>query len=360
MPSAPVLDVESLLAPLTGPKPEGKRLPSFDPKENALDQKKIKEYRETVDPESEKKDAERIAIENYSGPEREEFLKMEMSRIGSLKAKKPQWEKIIQEGSTYLKESGKDLQLAIMMIEALTMKNKFAGTRDGIKLVRRLCEECWDVMHPVIDDPDNAEDVDMRVAIFSFLEEEEKSPFFPNTIRATPLLSSSEKQISVLACRPPKSGSFKQDSEIAVTNEELQNAINYATDQQLAQIGELVADCNEAIEELNTLVQVLDEKIGKKFEPEVRAPSLAKTRDALSDCLTMMQGILNQRSGSEDGNSDSNGGTSDNGSSGGGSAGGTALNAVRTRSDIYARLRELANLLQQMDPQSAVPPLVHR
>src|SRR5207248_3867344 len=58
------------------------------------------------------------------------------------------WARAIQVASSTLAETSKDLLVAARLTEALTRKHGFPGLRDGLTLLKRLCEECWDRLYP--------------------------------------------------------------------------------------------------------------------------------------------------------------------------------------------------------------------
>ena len=163
MPSAVVLDPEPLLAPISDVSPSGQKLA-------LMDRNKLKEQREDFDPERD------LSPEDRRNPQ-----------MAELKRKIPQWDKIIEFCTQFLGKSGKDLRAVFALIEALSQRHGFAGLRDGLRLLRRLCVECWDRMHPEVTDPNSTEELEARMGLFSFLDEELKQPFFPNVIRAIPL-----------------------------------------------------------------------------------------------------------------------------------------------------------------------------
>ena len=164
MASALLLDPEDFLPPIPGDNPAGTPL-------GIADRNKLVEYQEDFDPERDLSEEERRS-----------------PQFAESKRKSPKWNDIIDFGTKYLKDKGKDLEVAVRMIEAMTKKTNggFAGTKTGFRLVRRLCEECWDRMTPVIEDPSNPEDMEFRTSKLNWLDDTEKKPYFPTTIRGCP------------------------------------------------------------------------------------------------------------------------------------------------------------------------------
>ena len=53
-----------------------------------------------------------------------------------------------------LAKQTKDLWLAVWLTDALIARDKFAGLRDGIDLLRALIETFWDTLYPELEDGD--------------------------------------------------------------------------------------------------------------------------------------------------------------------------------------------------------------
>ena len=53
-----------------------------------------------------------------------------------------------------LARTSKDLLVAARLTEALVKCHGFGGLRDGLRLLRRLAEDCWDRIYPAIQDGD--------------------------------------------------------------------------------------------------------------------------------------------------------------------------------------------------------------
>jgi type VI secretion system protein ImpA len=322
-----VFDPEPLLAPFADDEPAGKR-PSI------LDRNKLKEYREDFDPERD------LSEEDRRNPAMAEKQKVV-----------PQWDKVVAFAKDYFAKTGKDLTVAMPLTEALARRHGFAGLRDGIKFVRRLCEDCWDRIHPMIENADDPEEMEGRVAPFVFLDDEINQPRFPTTVRSIPLLHTAEGvAVSYLNCQ-----SFDANAPALVPPEAFRAAVTAATDSQVAAIRELEADMGEALDELRLLGEVLDAKAGSN------SPGFTSLRRAIDDCRTMAQQILRMRGGSAAVESEST--ATDEGGApvrNSGGSGGTALATIRSREDVYARLLDLALMLEQFDPHSPVPFLIRR
>ncbi len=325
MPTPTVFDPEPLLAPHGDDEPAGKR-PSI------LDRNKLKEYRDDFDPERDLSEEDR---RNPTMSAKEKVI--------------PQWDKIISFGKDYFAKTGKDLTVAMPVVEALARKEGFAGLRDGLIFLRRLCEDCWDRMYPLIEDASDPEEMEGRVAPFAFIDDEVNQPRFPNTVRGIPLLYTSEGvAVSFANCQ-----SYESNAKPLVPQDAFHATINSASMEQVELIRQYDEDLSAAIAELQALVAVLDAKAGSN------APGLGALKKAIEDCQSISKQVIHLRGGgpsAESANESAEGSTGV--SSGGG--GGTALGAVRSREDVYARLSELTQLLEQFEPHSPVPFMIRR
>lgn len=327
MPSPTVFDPEPLLAPLGDDEPAGKR-PTI------LERNKLKEYRDDFDPERDLSDEDR---RNPAMAEKQKVV--------------PQWDKVLQFGRDYFAKTGKDLTVALPMVEALARKDGFAGLRDGLQFLRRLCEECWDRMYPRIEDASDPEEIEGRVAPFSFIDDEINQPRFPNTVRGIPLLYTPEGvAVSFANCQ-----SYESNAGPAVPQDAFRTAVSAASMDQIEVIRAIDEDMTAALAELQGLVALLDAKAGSN------APGLSGLKKAIDDCQSMSKQILHLRGGGMqevvEEEPTAEGETTTIRSNGGG---GTALGSVRSREDVYARLNELTLLLEQFDPHSPVPYLIRR
>ena len=126
MPAAPILDAEAMLLPVPGDDPAGRPL-------GLRERNLLKEYREEHDPAKLSADD----LKDYA--------------LANKPRKLADWPKLFEFGTDYLVTHGKDLRLVMLMTEAAVHTSGFRGLRDSLKLIRRLCEECWGAMLPAID-----------------------------------------------------------------------------------------------------------------------------------------------------------------------------------------------------------------
>jgi type VI secretion system protein ImpA len=214
------------------------------------------------------------------------------------------------------------------------MRNGMGGARDGFRLLRRMVEECWDRTQPPIEEPD---DLEIRAGMYNWLDDPLRGALFPNKLRASPMLFNGATPISYVTCRgmggnPPEVGTDQVSAAArAADTERCQN---------------LVDDVDEALDEVNRLGTLLNEKM-----PDV-APSFYDVRKALEDCQTIAQWIRQENGGGEASAAEAGTGAASSGSA--------AVGGATTREGAYKQLEAAADALARVEPHSPVPYLVKR
>ena len=184
---------------------------------------------------------------------------------------------MIRLASDTLTETSKDLLVAARLTEALTKEHGFGGTRDGLRLMRRLVEECWDRLNPAIESED---DLEIRAAPFYWLDEPDRGARFPFTLRQVPMVSGAEGQFGWLQWRQSQSG------KDGISPADIEKVIQ-ATPREHCQA--MVDDLTEIWQELDALAKDLNSKIGQY------APSFVGLRQAVGECRALAQQILQQK-----------------------------------------------------------------
>ena len=82
------------------------------------------------------------------------------------------WREILDIAPTILKEKSKDLEVAAWYLEALLRIYGFGGLRDGFRLSAKLIEGFWDDIYPVPDEDDEEDVREIRSAPFAGLNGE--------------------------------------------------------------------------------------------------------------------------------------------------------------------------------------------
>jgi type VI secretion system protein ImpA len=313
MPSPPIIDFVALLAPIPGDEPAGSGVPL--PVREELDQ-----ARKEVDP-------------NDFDPE---------DPMRPTEAKRADWPRIIDICQEILVESSKDLMLVARLTEALTKVHGFVGLRDGLDLFRRLVDEAWDRIRPVIEEPD---DLEARATAFNWLDDPDRGSRFPTTVRMIPVISSGNVALSWLEWSQSRKGKG------AVTAEAFDLAVNAAPRAACVLVFE---DIEETVSIFQSLCEQLNARMGQL------APGLTSLRQAVFECRTLAKQILDRKGPEAEAVEEGSVGVAGSEGGGGGGEGFSIGRAMQSRAQIYARLSEAAEILGQLEPHSPIPYLIRR
>lgn len=299
MPTADLLEFDAIVAPIAGDDPAG------DPKDFFMLRRTLDECRTEHDP----------SQYPEGTPEHEQ------------EKRDANWGKILQEARSALTSKCKHILYAVRICEALVMMHGFAGVRDGMKLCRRLVEDCWDRMYPKIEEPG---DEAARIAQLNWLGDPISGAFYPTKVRKTPLFGA-------LSWQSWKDGAGNFEAAVAsATTEQCQL---------------LVDDLEAARHELDSLVSVAESRSPNDV------PELGEVSRALQDCLVLAQQGLQKKVGSGGGT----GGEMMVAEGGGAvAAGGIPMGAGASREQIYEAVMRLADSLERIEPHSPVPALLKK
>lgn len=253
MPSAPTLDVNTLLTPIAGENPAGASL-RYDPIYDV-----IKEARRSDD------------TLNQGDWQRE--------------IKTADWRKVTETASDALVTKSKDLQIAAWLTEALVKQRGFAGLRDGFQLLRGLQAQFWNPLYPEVEDGD----LEARIMVIEFLNRE-----LPPALRQIPVTQGEvyswsrwkeSREVDNLGRQDPAAHAAAR-AEGKITGEQFDKAV---TATPPAYYATLFEDLNQTWEEYQQLDQVMNEKFGRE------APSLLEVKKAVEECRTLVNGIAKQK-----------------------------------------------------------------
>jgi type VI secretion system protein ImpA len=304
MASPQLLDFDALLAPIPGDNPAGEKV---SPEVND----KLEKMRTEVNPED---------------------LDPEDPTRAEVQAQKADWPGTLQLTERTLTERSKDLLIAAKLTEALVKLHGFAGLRDGLHLLRRMVAECWDRMYPLVEEEG---DLEVRAGRFNWLDVADKKPYFPNTVKAVPLVFKDGQGFSLLDQK-------RQPAEF-------EEAIQATPRDECVTIAD---DLKQALEELGELTKLLDGKMGQA------APGMTGLRQVLGECHTAAQQILRLKP--DDGAAPVRAGSVVPATRGNGQPPSTRPAPGTSREAIYAQLKQSAAVLRQLEPHSPIPYLIER
>lgn len=327
MPSASLLDFDALLAPIDGDDPAGVRM--------------------------------------FNSPEYDEIKKSRQERSRDLlqeEEKAADWPRIINLAKEVVSRRSKDLQFTAWLTEALTKVERFAGLRDGLKLLTGLLENYWGELQEPADPGDDAawsgafprpdgNDLEPRLGPVQWLLDADRGSRLPITVRDLPLVSNGEEAFSWNTWKSvnpvrPKGASEDDDaySQRVASAEALRGRMDAAFLQSGSgpELSTLYEDAQEAQNELKRFDDELERRFGND------APGASVLRSAIEDCLQLMRSRLPQQAGEPTSiELETQASPGQNGQAAGNGE-------IRSREDAFRRLRQVADYLTRHEPQNPV------
>ncbi|WP_184046470.1 type VI secretion system protein TssA [Roseospira visakhapatnamensis] len=261
MSSPPVLDLETLLAPIAEDQPTG-----TDIREDASP---TSPYYALKDARNAARAAERQVVD--AGEDESSSLARE-------------WRDILTLAPEVLTTRTKDLEVCAWLIEALVRGQGFAGLRDGCALVTGLVDRYWDDLHPMPDE----DGLEMRLAALAGLNGEGADGTLVMPLRKVPLVAGNGEilahwhfeQASELAKVADEERRQRRIEDGAVTMDRIEAA---AADTPADLIVTTMADLNEAQDAYAAMIAALDDKAGAEAPPGGTIRSVLETvKDTLS------------------------------------------------------------------------------
>lgn len=325
MPSARVIDLESLLAPIAGDDPCGVSL-RWD---SLYDQIRTA----------------RTVEEGVLGD-------------GASTSNRVNWAEIARLAISALAERSKDLMIAAWLTEALLALHGFAGVRDGLSLIHGLLTRYGDGVFPLPDDGD----LEPRIAPLVWLMDADRGARLPNRLREIPFFPDAEDVFSWAYWKsryaPPK-GDDESDEAFARRKYDAEQRERRFEEASSSASLEFVTALCEDIQEANGALRDLDALLTQRFGD--LAPGVTAFRQALEECQALIRRIVRDKGGLVGGASDvAETPVAAPGDEPASRAAATGSGPITSREDAFRRLAEVATYLRRAEPQSPVPLLIDR
>jgi type VI secretion system protein ImpA len=266
-------------------------------------------------------------------------------------AEPPDW-RAVRDQSGALLALSKDLRVAAFLVRALIETEGFEGLAGGLKLVRRLVEEQWATLHPMLDAEDN-DDPTFRVNAMAALTHRDVL----QAIRSAPLVTSkafgsvSLRALDGAAPRPAPAAGAKPAPQQGPSAGALEAAFQQVTPDVLSQATATLARCSQ---EAAALALGWSERLpssGPDFT-ELRR-TLAQAHQAVRTRMEQRQGDAAQPAGDA-----SNGGAAAEAAEA--PAGVSLRGEVRSRDDVLRAIDAICAYYARAEPSSPVPLLLQR
>jgi len=319
----PAIDIEALLTPISVERPAGESLRY----EGTYD--RIREARREDDPDL-------------------------PQGVWQTSLKRADWDTVASICMEALETRSKDLQIAAWLMEAWLHLYGFAGVREGVALLRRLCEAFWEGLYPEIVD----EDVEHRIGPIDWVNEKlsiqlKRIPItqphrgdvdaysWADWETATHLENLAKRDIDILK---------SADAEGKTTLARFRGSVMLTEKAFYMGLFEDLSDVLDAVVELERL---MEEKCGS------RGPSQYQFKEVTTQIQHMVSNILREReeeeveAAEEEADEDAMVLPSEEKRPFGGGP-------VRSRAEAYQRLAEIADYLLSVEPHSPAPYLIRR
>lgn len=301
-----------------------------------------------------------------------------------IEPKKAAWNEVEKVCASILKNTSKDLQIAMWLMESKTVMYRLPGLTQGLQLVHGLCERFWDEIWPNIG---SGGDMTARVSPFYFFAEK-----IADRILSIPLTAPQDGMSSALCLSDWVTArhNLRRKEPEGITVDDFQKSFGSTATDFMAATDKGV---QEALEEVKNLENFLNSKCerdapsfrnvydnlneikqlnGKNFEERLKAEAEAEAkrqaqlaveeaeRKALEAAAVNSGGDIAAKDGS--GSSGNNGGNGGNGRTGGtgenGGTDGSDGTHEATLDEAYKALNDIAAFLEQQQPQSPSSVLV--
>jgi len=324
-----VIDVESLLAPIPGPAPNGVNIrEDFSP---ASPYFKLRDARHAARAAERRADTE-----------------------GENSALLPEWRTIMDLAPKVLAEKSKDLEVAVWLIEALVRSQGFAGLRDGLALSRGLVENYWDGLHSLSDEEGDV----TKVAPLTGLNGQDAEGTLIQPLRKAPITKRGDEgpfaayhydQALALSQISDPGARARREEAGGVTLERFTAAVNASGGEYYI---ELIGNIEESLAELDGLTQALDERAGPA------APPSSAIRNTLQTILETVRGfskdLVNRARPAATETATGASSETPNGSGGNGQGSGNVMGPIRSREDAFRLLLEVADYFSKYEPHSPI------
>jgi type VI secretion system protein ImpA len=274
--------------------------------------------------------------------------------------KRAQWDRVSELAADALTSKSKDLQLAAWLLEAGIHLHGFAALAPCLTLTCALCEQHWEFLYPRAEDAD----VEFRTNVIHWANDK----LLP-ALRLVPLTQahSDERPFSWADWEHAR----RNEQHLAARGDGVEPAGVTAADLAKALAGtatEWLCGLHASLESGREAVEALDATLNDLCGNA--APSLQRMDDLLGQIQALLESALRERgvsleaalheepTGEPSGDDENEGGDADREREP--DIPRALAGEIRDRASAYARLAELADVLQRLEPHSPVPYLLKR
>ena len=197
---------------------------------------------------------------------------------------------VIKLASDAIAKRGKDLQLAVWLVDAHIRREHFAVIPSCFKFLHDLCDQFWETVHPEMEDGD----LEVRATPLEWLGSKLDEPIRLLPITPSGLSWFRYKESRTVGYEAEATSEDKRKnrnqliSEGKISADEFDQAIGAMPKEFCEKQFKQIEESLEALEELTSF---LDEKFGDL------SPSFIKVRTALEENAQVVKGFINKKGG---------------------------------------------------------------
>lgn len=326
MPSPALIDVESLVSPISEENAVGEDI--------RQDSSPTSIYNSIKDARNAARAAERHSL--FDG--------------GSNEAME-NWHKILELAPEILKNHSKDLEVASWYTEALIRRAGFQGLRDGFAVIHQLIDNYWDNIYPLPDDEDGLE---TRTAPLTGLNGEGAEGVLIAPIRNVIITEGGEpgpfsfwqyKQALDIQKIADDAARNQKVQKIGYSLEDIENAVAGSSEEFYVN---LCDDVSISINEYRKISKALDDLCGTHD-----APPTSNIINTLEDALSIVKHIARFKLPVESSNEEDIG--EDGVAISGGRSGVVKVpGSIKTRDDAFRHLNNISEFFRKTEPHSPI------
>ena len=259
MASPLTLELESLLAPISGPAPCG-----ADPRSDTA----------PTSPYQLVKDARYAAADAERGLERGFAEAADAKKAEA--TEKQSWPLIVASGTALIASTAKDLEVATWVTEALLRLHRIAGLRDGLLLIEGLVNQYWDGLFPLPDE----DGLETRLAPLAGLSGGDAEGRLIHPLKQVPLTEGDD---------PPSIAYWQYENAVSVRSDKPDDSLTAADFSARLRrsstqfVRHLIDDSQACLDTVTRLDAALAAHCGNE------SPSFSRLRETLSDILDALR-----------------------------------------------------------------------
>jgi type VI secretion system protein ImpA len=259
-----------------------------------------------------------------------------------VEAEPPDWREVKSQAEA-LFDRTKDLRVAVLLARAELNINGLSGFADGLGLIRRLLEDYWDTVYPLLDEEDDNDPTFRVNTIINLADEEELLKDLLNT----PIVRSTMAgQFTLRDVRIAKGDLQAPADQENVADASIINAAFMESD--LDELVESAGKVDESMEHSQGIDAVFNEKVGA-----ANGPDLQPLFYVLKDLKGVYAENLTARGVGVEAEEES--------AAAGDGAGGQAISGdIRSREDAIRMIDKICVYFERHEPSSPVPLLLYR